>query len=294
MLGVIFNPHTNKGTSVEAMADVRRILDDRGIEYIYRESNAPKDCIKIARELSETCDTLVACGGDGTLFEVVTGAADKNVTFCLFPLGSGNDVSRSIGMHGLTHEQLVDTLIAGKTRGFDVGDVNDRKYCSTLFVSYGVITNICARFAAMPKVSRFGYGYSAFRAILAHHVRNFTVTTDGGDVESVRVDLISVQNVRTAGGGITVCKEAEDNDGYLNLVLVHRKNRFRLLLNLVALVRGKLHTQPNVEIRKVKAVTIIPEITEVCCIDGELINEDMVSVKVLDRQIDMIYPADKE
>ena len=66
----------------------------RGLDYEIRVSEAPGQCRAIAREAAESGREyrLYACGGDGTLNEVVQGAAGfDNVAVTVFSGGSGND-----------------------------------------------------------------------------------------------------------------------------------------------------------------------------------------------------------
>ena len=76
MIGIIYNPHTNKGASVERMKGIREKLDSKGVQYEYRETTYAGEAIVLAKELAKTCDTLIAAGGDGTFYEVVNGSID--------------------------------------------------------------------------------------------------------------------------------------------------------------------------------------------------------------------------
>ena len=79
------------------------------------------DGIRVAREMSETCDTIVAVGGDGTVYEVLNGAIDKDITYGILPFGSGNDISRSLHVFEKTDEGLADMIMNPKPREFDTG-----------------------------------------------------------------------------------------------------------------------------------------------------------------------------
>ena len=65
-----------------------------GLDYRIAVSTAPGECARIAREAAESGQEyrIYACGGDGTLNEVVQGAAGyDNVAVTVFSGGSGND-----------------------------------------------------------------------------------------------------------------------------------------------------------------------------------------------------------
>ena len=70
----------------------------RGLDYEIAVSQGPGDCTRIARKAAETGEEvrLYACGGDGTLNEVVAGAAGfDNAAVTAYVGGSGNDFVRS-------------------------------------------------------------------------------------------------------------------------------------------------------------------------------------------------------
>ena len=73
---------------------IERTCGDRGLDYAIAVSAAPGDCRRLARQAAETGAEvhLYACGGDGTLNEVASGAAGfPNAAVTVFAGGSGND-----------------------------------------------------------------------------------------------------------------------------------------------------------------------------------------------------------
>ena len=91
----IINPAAGKYDHTKEYAQtVERVLRKYELEYEIALSTEPGDCEVIARRAAETGEELrfYACGGDGTLNEVVCGAAGfENVAITHFPGGSGND-----------------------------------------------------------------------------------------------------------------------------------------------------------------------------------------------------------
>ena len=76
---------------------IREVCSARGLDYRIHVSAAPGDCCRVAREAAQTGEEvrLYACGGDGTLNEVVAGAAGfPNAAVTVFSGGSGNDFTK--------------------------------------------------------------------------------------------------------------------------------------------------------------------------------------------------------
>ena len=91
----ILNPAAGKSDQTPRFTqDIERICGARGLDYEICVSKAPGDCRALARRAAESGQEvrLYACGGDGTLNEVVCGMAGfENAAVTHYPGGSGND-----------------------------------------------------------------------------------------------------------------------------------------------------------------------------------------------------------
>ena len=97
----IINPAAGSRNRTDEYSEViHRICRARKLSYEVRVSTAPGECLRIAREAAQTGEALrlYACGGDGTLNEVVAGAAGfDNAAVTVFSGGSGNDFVKCVG-----------------------------------------------------------------------------------------------------------------------------------------------------------------------------------------------------
>ena len=97
----------------------------RGLDYEIAVSREPGDCTRIAREAAQTGREvrLYACGGDGTLNEVVAGAAGfDNAAVTCFVGGSGNDFVKIFDDREAFRD--IDRLLDAETATFDLIDCN--------------------------------------------------------------------------------------------------------------------------------------------------------------------------
>ena len=287
MLGIVFNPVSYSGRSTARMKHVRDLLDARGIEYIYRETVRPGDGVALGAELAESCDTIIAAGGDGTVFETLNGFFGKDVTLMVLPYGSGNDAAMSIGVAGLTDEQLVDVLLAGKTRKMDCVRTNGDEL-SIVHSCVGIVSNIIRDFKN-PANARKSYMSTMLTSVRQSRPRRYHIRTSTVDREFF-ADFVSVQNIVTSGGGMVVCPEALDDDGKFDLLVIEHKTVLRKYLNLVSMVRKKLTKQRNVFVERTDRVEIEAlDGQETCSLDGELREITTLNVEIA-GQIDVIVP----
>lgn len=96
----IINPAAGSSDhTMEYSSAIRTACGARRLKYEIRVSMGPGDCARIARAAAETGEDvrIYACGGDGTLNEVVTGIRGfSNAAVTAYAGGSGNDFVRMV------------------------------------------------------------------------------------------------------------------------------------------------------------------------------------------------------
>lgn len=287
MLGIIYNPHSRRGTTRDRMEAFLKILDSRGAEYVYRVSEFPGASVDIAKELSETCDTLVIAGGDGSVHEVVQGSLGKDVSYVILPYGTGNDVALSSGISAeMSDEEMADIALGDRTREMDCFRVNG-DVC-VQFAAFGLVANIIEMVENAEVVNDSLYKRSIRTCILHNKTKRYTLIC-GDTVRTIDGDHVSIQNVKSAGGGVVVSHRTKDDDGYLDLVAVEHRGLIRYLKNVLAFKNGKLADQPNVIAENVRSATVRTETEEICCIDGEIVKLSEFSVEMCPERIRIKY-----
>jgi diacylglycerol kinase (ATP) len=77
------------------------ILRNAGIDAALRFTSEPSDGERLAREaVSKGCDLIIACGGDGTINEVINGMAPCRVPLAILPGGTANIIAKELGLPG--------------------------------------------------------------------------------------------------------------------------------------------------------------------------------------------------
>ena len=283
MIGIVYNPMTNKGASVERMKKIRESLDEKGIQYEYRESTYAGHSIVLAKELAETCDVIVSAGGDGTFYECLNGTIDTDVTYYILPMGSGNDTSISLDIKERTDEEHIDRIINGETRMMDCAIFNDETI-SMQFAAFGIVPEVLANFLKKKKSRGINYVLSLLGALIGHKAKDYRVIADGEEINT-HCDMVGVMNIKTAGGGLKICTEADLSDRKLDLVIVEHTGFFRYWRNVVALARGKLLKQKNVIHKRIDCAEIFCQSEEYCVIDGEMMSFDKLKMAIYPKQI---------
>src|SRR5436853_7751318 len=100
---LIHNPNAGSGGQARRakVDEARRILEGRGIQADLAETTGPGEATDIARRASSDGRQLViACGGGGTINEVVDGLANAQngdrVPMALLPAGTANVLAKEL------------------------------------------------------------------------------------------------------------------------------------------------------------------------------------------------------
>lgn len=125
---LVRNPRSGDGERTRLARDLAR---ERGYEVL--DTDRPGQTVELAAEAAERTDTVVACGGDGTVNATVEGvhAAGRleEVTLGVVPAGTGNDFAENVGIRGVRH--AFDVVEKGAERRLDVGVANGRLFLNS-------------------------------------------------------------------------------------------------------------------------------------------------------------------
>jgi diacylglycerol kinase family enzyme len=100
-VALIYNPASGqhfyrRSTAIDkALA----ILREAGVEAEALQTFAPNSAGALAEQaVSRGCDTVIACGGDGTVHEVLQSLVGTTVALGVVPLGTANALAANLGL----------------------------------------------------------------------------------------------------------------------------------------------------------------------------------------------------
>lgn len=174
---------------------------------------------------------VVAAGGDGTVHAVANGlmrvgdGAESRPTLAICPMGTGNDLARTLSIPiGAPCTEVLRLLERGERRAIDAirvespdGDCYAVNACSggfTSLVDEAMTSELKSRWGA------FAYAIGTARALPDIEEYRTTIAWDGAEPEEVRAFNVLVANGRTVGGGTPVAPGASLEDGLLDVVVV--------------------------------------------------------------------------
>lgn len=227
---VIANPHAGSAELGERLEHVARTLG-----WEWRWTRTEGEAQRLARDAAERgFDRIVAAGGDGTVHLVVQGIVESAAkpTLAVLPLGTGNDLVRTLGF-STDAELVLDQLAHGTdVRTIDLARARIGRHRRVL------INGSAAGFSgevdraldpeAKARWGAWAYMRAALDVIGDLPRYELTVRADGEDVGPVACIGITVMNGQTCGGGMQVAPSASLEDGLLDLLIVEEASPLAL------------------------------------------------------------------
>ncbi len=205
---------------------------------------------------SEGVDLVIAAGGDGTLHAVASGLVRTNSTLGIIPLGTMNNVARSLQIPE-DLEAAGRIITEGTTRLIDVGMMNE-----ALFLEVAGIGLEAALFPAAEDIKRYGL-WSTIRGVIAglqilfrFKPETFVVSFDGKRPRRFQAIQISICNSPYYGARLQFAPRAVMDDGFLDVLIYKNFSKLAYLRHAIAISQGRRTLEPRVVRRKVKLLRV--------------------------------------
>jgi diacylglycerol kinase (ATP) len=255
---LVHNPKA--GDQRHGKKDLMAQLAEAGHHAVYQSTK--KHSYKKA--LKEPTDLVLAAGGDGTIGKVASQLIDTGIPLTALPLGTANNLARTLGFTGSPSE-IIGRLKDGKKRTFDVGIVSGPFGENYFFESTG--GGLLADYlSAADKEKKNKLPKLTPEQEIARHVsqlrqrlhdyepQKWKIAIDDKNI-SDRYILWEAMNIRSVGPALYLATEAATRDGRLDFVCVHERDRPLILKYLDAKLAGKKQKFP-LPVRKFRKLKV--------------------------------------
>jgi diacylglycerol kinase family enzyme len=194
-------------------------------------------------------DFIVVAGGDGTIRKAALSLlerkfSDKKLPIAVLPLGTANNISKSLGITGSVKE-TIESWKTGQVKKYDIGRIEgmDKTHFLMEGFGYGIFPRLMK---AMKKVDkeRKETPEKALQTALEelHHLilsteaRHYHILVDDNE-HSGKFLLVEVMNSRSIGPNLLLSPDADPGDGSFEIVLVSDEERQKL----AGYIKGRLN-----------------------------------------------------
>lgn len=237
------------------------------------------------------CPVVIACGGDGTVSEVVPALARSRTALGVLPFGTGNDLARALGIPR-TPRRAVANLLGGQPRAIDLGRCGERFFATVASFGFDAEVTGLVRARPVPLPASAAYLYRALRHLGAYRPPRVRLTGDFGQVEQ-EVFLAATANTRSYGGGLRIAPDADPCDGWFDLCVVDGGASAGAVLRALPRVFWGGHvTSPAVRVVRSTWVRIEPlDGSHLLYADGEPLGESPLTLTVEHNALRVIRPT---
>ena len=291
----IVNPHSGTMKAGSQLLKIIETLTDDGYRVTVHPTRCRGDATEIIKNLETDYDTVVCCGGDGTLNEVITGMMQSGKRFKLgyIPAGTQNEWSSGLKIpRNLTKAAKVVT--EGRVVSLDIGSFNDKYFSYT--ASFGAFTEASYSTPQQFKnvLGQAAYILEGIRLIGSIKPLHLKVEHDGGVTEG---DFLfgAVSNSLSVGGVIKL-KDSIVNlsDGMFEVLLIRNPKNAIEFQSLVGSVIAQKVDNPNMVFLHTSSLKIASEDEFNWTLDGEMAaGSETVTIKNLHNAMDFYVPNEE-
>lgn len=266
MIEIIVNSRSKK--SLIELAKIERVLNEKKLSYRVLKTSKSTNAKDL---MNEVCgDKLIVIGGDGTINEVINNYHGKEIIYLAY--GSGNDLARSIKFK--KDVEISRLLESKRFIEYDVGVVNDRKFCSGFDIGFNADIIKRANSSRLKKyLGKYIYLLQGAVGILMLKKYKAKISWDGGKITTDKLYLLNAMVQPYEGGGIKFAPQATGQDGKLHVMIMEDMSLVTFVYNYLCLLLKRYN-----KLRKVKQITAdrltIQTNQKYFQIDGELINSE--------------------
>jgi diacylglycerol kinase (ATP) len=312
-ISIIANPASAGGKTGKKLHKIIKLID-KYFSYRYKLNltSRPRDATNLSRKAAkEDFDTIIVIGGDGTIQEIVNGfyehdkLINPHIKLGIINCGTGCGLSQSLNLPCKTEEQL-QIIYQGYTSSIDIGKAiynngeirpETRYFVNELQLGIGstVVNKVQTK---QKKLGGFlAFGLTAALTIFSQKDHEMTLAIDSQLRFNRKFLGIVIANGAYTGGGMNLAPQAQLNDGYFDILLIHAQSIPQRLKNFPRIYFGKHINLSQFSYGRARKIKIDSSDNILLEADGELLGHLPCSVEILPAairiftQYNQLYPV---
>jgi len=289
----IINPSAGQGKYKRIIHVINTTLSGSGLQYEIKMPSYRGEATAIAREVADSCDVVVAVGGDGTINEVLNGIVGSQAVLGIIAAGTGNGFARELGVP-LQTERACQVLVEGHVKALDLGNANGKYFLGTAGVGFDALIARASGKILGPLRGMWLYFFAG--ALMFYRFKRQLIDLEI-DSETIRVRplLVAVANTRRYGGKALIAPDAKPDDGLLDVCVIQNMGALRLMYHLPKLFTGEHTKLSDVAMYRGKNITIHAKEPIPLHVDGEAIEScSEVQFTLLSEAIKVLVPKEHQ
>jgi YegS/Rv2252/BmrU family lipid kinase len=286
----IINPIAGSGKKTLEPEYLYSFFDKDIYTITIKKSNYKKHAIELTKEsVIEKADTIIACGGDGTINEVASSLVNTAIPLGIIPIGSGNGLASNLNIPKEI-EKAIRKIIDNEQLKIDVGMFNNHYFFSNCGVGFDA--SVVKNYEASERRKLSSYISASLKSIREINYKDNVEIVINKKTINIKPFMIFMSNSNEMGYNFSLTPRASLTDGLLDVLVISKIGRLKLFLFGLLFLFKKQYLLKEVQSFQTKKLTIKSQENSsfTTQIDGELhyIDTNTISVSLLDKSLNVI------
>jgi diacylglycerol kinase (ATP) len=284
---IVYNPISRNAPRREKLLAAARSAAPAW-EIDLMETESPGHAVELARDAKQAgMSAVFACGGDGTVNEVVNGLVGSACALGVLRGGMGDVFAREVGIPRQP-ERALKLQLSGDRRRFDLGKAGERYFLLMAGIGFDATVVRAVPVGAKRRLGSTSYALWGARLLVGYRPEQTKLTLDG---EPLQAELFwaLLGNTRSYGGIIDITAEALVDDGMLDAYLFFGRGLGWEARSALRLALKRQDGAQGVEFRRLREMSIETPGLPVQA-DGEYLGETPMRFGVEPAALDVLLP----
>jgi YegS/Rv2252/BmrU family lipid kinase len=244
---------------------------------------------------AENITDIIVCGGDGTVNQVAAALQGAAINIGIVPMGSGNGLALAAGIQRNPNKAL-DIIFKGNSAPIDSFYINGNFSC--MLCGLGFDAQVAHDFAKQKKRGLATYIKQTIKNFI--HAKTYTFVLNINDITvTTEAFFISIANSNQFGNNVTIAPKASISDGLLDIVIVSKMSKMKLLFAITRQVTGgevdtthqKKYSAEDIYYYQAKNISIQNPDNAPLHIDGDPADTSQnFEIKIIEKAFNLLQP----
>ena len=275
---------------------LERRTNEQQIPFQVIHTNAAGDYVFLKEKIrKENITDIIVCGGDGTINQVVAALLNEDINIGIIPMGSGNGLALTAGI-SRNASKAMDIIFKGNASYIDGFKINNHFSC--MLCGLGFDAKVAHEFAAHASRGLLTYIKLSINNFFTAKTYPFGIELNNTIIKS-NAFFISIANSNQFGNNFTIAPRASLCDGLLDIVIVNKMNKIKLvyailkqiMLGRVQQVAEKKIKDTGIRYFQVKNLVIQNPSKAPLHIDGDpVVTDTLFKISIIEKAFRLLQP----
>jgi diacylglycerol kinase (ATP) len=287
---IVINPASGQPQPV--LHSINKVFHAQGIEWDISLTKESGDAERFTSQAAQAgADVVAAYGGDGTVMEVARGLFGSGVPMAIFPGGTANLMSVELGIpKDLTQAAEIAASPDSPVRMVDAGLIGETYFLLRVGIGFAAEKVKEADRELKDKYGVLAYSIGALKALKTTKKAHYRITLDG-KIEEIDGISCLIDNAGNIGvSGFEIAKNISVSDGLLDVIVISDSS-FKGLVAASRRFAGGSREMKSFHHWQAKDIEIETDPPLIIQVDGEIVGETPLSIKVVEGAVGVLTPA---